>query len=143
MTPRSFQLPFWILSMVIVLTAPPALAQSLKKGTLSGILLSGVGNSAGPPATILTAPATGVTILLKTCAAKGISGQNPLVQVRGSTLGLIASFGTEAIENDEGGRACLDLSPGLVLPHGEQLSCSPADGTATVSCSAAAVFSKK
>ena len=131
------------LSLAFALAAP-ATAQVVKKGALSGTLLSGVANAGdGATASILTAPASGVTILLRVCSSKPVSGQNPLVGVRGSTLGLIATFGSDAQENEDGGRACVDLDPGLVLPPGEELLCGDVAGAGSAGCTAMALVSKK
>lgn len=132
------------LCAALALAAAPTLGQDLKKGALSGTLLSGAATAgAGLTAAILTAPATGVTVLLRVCAAKTVMGQNGLVGVSGSSLGLIATFGSDAQENQSGGHACADLSPGLVLPPGEQLTCADVGGANSATCTAMAVVSKK
>jgi hypothetical protein len=122
----------------------PALGQVVKKGTLSGTLLSGAATAAaGTTATILTAPSSGVTIVLRVCGAKAGAGENPSIVVSGSSLGVLATFGSDASENQGGAGLCADLSPGLVLPAGEQLTCSDLFGTSAASCSAMALVSRK
>jgi hypothetical protein len=122
----------------------PALGQVVKKGTLSGTLLSGAA-TAGPgvSATILTAPSSGITILLRVCGAKPVAGQNPVISVSGSTLGVLATFGSDASENQSGPGLCADLSPGLVLPASEVLRCTDLFGSGSASCSAMAIVSRK
>jgi hypothetical protein len=122
----------------------PAFGQVVKKGTLSGTLLSGaVTAAAGTTETILTAPSSGFTILLRVCGAKPVGGENPVVAVSGSSLGVLATFGSDATENQGGNGLCADLSPGLVLPPGEVLRCKDVFGTSSASCTAMSVVSRK
>lgn len=124
-------------------TGAPIAAQVVKKGALSGTLHSGAATAGpGETATVLTTASNGVTILLRVCGAKALGGENPTILVTGSTLGLLATFGSDASEN-EGGGACVDLSPGLVLPAGEEVRCADAGGTNTVACTAMALVSRK
>lgn len=89
--------------------AAPAGAQQLKKGQVSGTILSF--SATGPPAaftSIATLPATGRFVLMQICANDGPA------TVAGDTVGTI-------YVSNGNGDGCTRFHPGIALPPGEDM----------------------
>jgi len=120
-----------------------ATAQTISKGTLSGTILSGVASApAGGTVTLLTAPATGHTILIQVCFTDPGNNLCPAGRVSGSTLGQIK--GNSCSSTLVAGSDCTRFDPGIILPPGEVLSCIGDGGFSAVNrCTASAIVSSK
>lgn len=110
-----------------LLCVTSAQAQQVKKGELSGTILSGgVSVPASSSLVVFTAPATGNFILTTFCARD--------VALSGNTVGPIAPA-----DSDE---PCLVFVPGFAIPSGEVLTCTNDEVDPGI-CSVSGVLSKK
>jgi hypothetical protein len=119
---------FVVLSVTALMGAP-ALAQSVKKGTLSGtIATQGVTIPADSSTAVLTAPADGdgVFVVTQICS----SAQS--VSLSGSAMGPLAVAGG----------ACQSFTPGLALLPSEALTCANSSGSPQ-ECMVTGLLSKK
>jgi hypothetical protein len=134
---------WFVASLVAVLAlAGPALGQTVKKGTLSGTVVSASATapSGGTQADLLTTPATGSFLLTQLCLV-GAPGFNNVENghVAGSTLGRIAQVYTDGNLG-----SCSTWEPGLAIPAGETLRCVQTGASAgPLACTITGVQSKK
>ena len=125
---RGFTGIFVALSVAALVSAP-VLAQSVKKGTLSGTIVThGVTIPAGGSMTVVTAPADGegVFVVTQVCS----SAQS--VSLSGSVIGPLAVPGG----------ACQSFTPGLALLPSEVLTCTNPSG-GSQECMVTGLYSKK
>jgi hypothetical protein len=108
-------------------------AQSMKKGTLSGTVMSGyVTLAATSSAMVFTTPASGFFILTQACPTFGM-GQARLV---GNTVGDLPTP-VPSVSN------CVEFVPGLALPANEVLTCHNLTGSGGIPCAVTGVLSTK
>jgi hypothetical protein len=114
--------------LMSVLASTPAMAQVIKKGTLSGKIVSAAVEVAPTTAaTVYTTPATGFFILTQVCVQ-----DRSEMAVRGATLGPL-------VTDDR----CTTYTPGVALPRNEVITCANNDATPTGACSITGVLSPK
>jgi hypothetical protein len=139
---RALTIPL-VLAVLSVGAASPSYGQKVSKGTLTGTLKTGVATTvSGGPTPFFTAGTGEVTTLVKLCGAKVLGGTNPEVFFSGNTLGVFGSLDNGAVAQEDGSNACIDYSPGLVLPRGEVLSCGSFGGS-EATCTAIVIVSRK
>jgi hypothetical protein len=115
-----------VLAVAIVLTAGVAQAQQIKKGELSGTLMSGHALvTANGQANVLQTSSKGQFIMTQFCKEDGDT------ELQGSSLGVITTT-----------NGCTEFSPGVPIPRDEVLFCRNDDNQSR-SCSVMGVLSKK
>ena len=119
---------FVVLSVAALMSAP-SLAQSVKKGTLSGtIVTQGATIPADSSMAVFTAPAEGEGVFVVTQVCSSAQA----VSISGSAIGPLAVPGG----------ACQSFTPGLALLPSEVLTCTTTSGSPQ-ECMVTGLFSKK
>ena len=109
-----------------VLLSTPAQAQQMKKGTLTGKVVSAaVELPANSSATVFTTPTKGFFVLTQVCVDKKDAN------VRGATVG--------PVFNDD---KCTTYTPGIAFPQSEVITCVN-NGGDPAGCCITGVISKK
>ena len=125
---RVIAVVFAVLLTGVALTTP-AQAQQLKKGTLTGEILSKTWPiQANSSATMFTTPTKGFFVLTQLC----VENKNN-VTVRGATVGLLLFPGDEK---------CTTYNPGIAFPQNEAITCVN-DGASASSCLITGVITNK
>jgi len=125
-----------------VLVAALASAQTVKKGTLSGTVVSATATnpSGGSVVNLLTTPASGSFLITQVCF-RGTNGSNngDNLYIEGSSIGRVANAYESGAD-----ASCSTWNPGFALPPGETLSCGQEGASADPGyCTLTGIQSKK